>query len=796
MNTIFRVAKTELRILFYSPIAWFLMIVFLIQCGMSYVGLLNNTAKVQELGGIGALYLNNITARIFLGRSGLFGYVMQNLYLYIPLLTMSLISRETGSGTIKLLYSSPIKVREIVLGKYLAMMVYCLILVAIVSIFIISGLFHIQHVETGMLMTSILGFYLLLCAYAAIGLFMSTLSTYQVISAICTFIMIGILSYIGELWQRIAFVRELTYFLSINGRAQKMLMGMVTTKDIVYFIVIVYIFLGFSIYKLKDGMESKAWGIKAMRYVAVLASALLIGYISSIPAFIGYYDATFNKTNTLTPRLQRIMKDMKGEPLEVTGYANLVDGKYYVAGPDTYNENLGRWEAYMRFKENINIKTVCYYDSALSNPYLFKTYPGKNLKQIADQFAKMYDMELSSYLTPQEIHKVIDLRPESNRYVMQLKWKGEKAWLRVFDDMQVWPSETEVAVVLKRLQKAKLPKVAFVTGDLERDIYKMSSRDYTMLTNLPTFRYSLVNQGFDVQSVSLDSQEIPADIAVLVLADPKLDLSANAKSKLAQYISKGGNLLIAGEPGRQTIINPLLSALGVQMTSGLLVQETKNDSPSAVMQEITPFAGTFYKPLGGAVKNNTRVSTPGAAGLTWSDSSAFTIRPLLKTLPKISWNRMKPFDPEMMVSARVDTTDVPKKDIIARPVNGRDPRKLGIITFSPADGDVKGPITTAVSLVRNINNKEQRIIVSGDADLIGNAELSNTSTANFYFSTGIFCWLGGGEYPIDTSRPEAQDKKLNVSIKQIAVLKIIYVWVLPAILVLCGSILLIRRKRK
>src|SRR5688572_8744127 len=116
MKTIFRVAKTELRTLFYSPIAWFLMIIFLVQCGMTYTGMLKNVARLQEYGGLQVKYLSMVTTKVFLGLSGLFRAVMGDLYLYLPLLTMGLISREIGAGTIKLLYSSPIKVRDIVLG--------------------------------------------------------------------------------------------------------------------------------------------------------------------------------------------------------------------------------------------------------------------------------------------------------------------------------------------------------------------------------------------------------------------------------------------------------------------------------------------------------------------------------------------------------------------------------------------------------------------------------------------------------------------------------------------------------
>jgi len=104
---------------------------------------------------------------------------------------MGLISREINGGTIKLLYSSPVKIQQIVFGKYLAMMVYSLVLIAIVGIFMIAGMFNIKSADGGMLLSGTLGFYLLLCTYSAIGLFMSCLTTYQVVAAVSTFVMIG-----------------------------------------------------------------------------------------------------------------------------------------------------------------------------------------------------------------------------------------------------------------------------------------------------------------------------------------------------------------------------------------------------------------------------------------------------------------------------------------------------------------------------------------------------------------------------------------------------------------------------
>ncbi|BAV06945.1 ABC-2 type transport system permease protein [Filimonas lacunae] len=814
MKTILRVAKTELKLLFYSPIAWFLLVVFLIQCGVVYFNAIESFARTQELGGPGLRYMDALTNRAFLGKSGLFGSVMQNLFLYVPLLTMSLISRETGSGTIKLLYSSPVKVYQIILGKYLSMVVYSLLLVLVIGLFLVCASLQIVHPETGMLLTSLLGFFLLLCAYAAIGLFMSCLTTYQVVAAICTFVMIGILSYIGLLWQRIAFVRELTYFLSINGRTQKLLSGLITTKDLVYFLAIVYIFLGLSIYKLKAGMESKPALVKAGRYVAVVLSALLIGYVASIPSLTGYYDATFNKSRTVVPAVQKVLADLGDDPLEVTSYVNLLDQYAYLGGPDSYNDNESRWEHYRRFKSNIHLHKVSYYDSAFANTYSFLPHEAKNLKEAAEQLVKMNGTRLSDYLTPEQIQKQINLRSEDNRYVMQLKWKNKTTWLRIFDDQEVWPGETEVAAALKRLEQAKLPVIGFVTGNLERDINKLGDREYKGLTNLNGFRYSLVNQGFDVQTVSLETDEIPQGIAALVIADPRLALPPATLSKLQQYINNGGNLLIAGEPGRQDIVNPLLSQLGVQLTQGTVLEANKEEMPNKVKALLTPFAGGFFKPVAKAVADSLPVHMPGVAGVSWKPSGAFAVQPLLVTDAQNSWNRVKPYDAEMMTSGvavegngavaqggAVVTTVVSGGGRPSpggpRAAQGMDRDKLGMVSYSPADGDVKGPLTTAVSLTRNINGRQQRIVVAGDADFMSNKQLSGGGgKANFVFSLSIFSWLSYGEFPIDATRPDNRDKRVKVTLDDVNTIRTLFLWIIPALIVAFASVLLIRRKRR
>ncbi len=96
MKTIYRVAKTELRTLFYSPIAWLLLIAFFIQCGVAYLDGVKTFTEMQQRGGEELKQVTNLTIQIFSNPSSfnaVFGSITKNLYLYIPLLTMGLFSR-------------------------------------------------------------------------------------------------------------------------------------------------------------------------------------------------------------------------------------------------------------------------------------------------------------------------------------------------------------------------------------------------------------------------------------------------------------------------------------------------------------------------------------------------------------------------------------------------------------------------------------------------------------------------------------------------------------------------------
>ena len=121
MKVVFDIAKAELRLLFYSPIAWLLLLCFTIQTGMIFTELLERLVFDMNDYGVAREASKAVFARDNLT---LWDRVLGFLYFYIPLLTMGCISRDFSNGSIKLFYSSPLSNLQIVLGKYMSLVFY------------------------------------------------------------------------------------------------------------------------------------------------------------------------------------------------------------------------------------------------------------------------------------------------------------------------------------------------------------------------------------------------------------------------------------------------------------------------------------------------------------------------------------------------------------------------------------------------------------------------------------------------------------------------------------------------
>lgn len=763
MKTTFRIAKAELCALFYSPISWLILVIFAFQVGLAFSQSFGGQLRSQAMG----YGLWGVTSSLYTGWLGILPGILRNLYLYIPLLTMGLMSREYSSGSIKLLYSSPVTDREIILGKYFSMMIYNL---AIVGVLFLTGLlcmFTVVNMDVALFLTGLLGVYLLICAYAAIGLFMSSLTSYQVVAAMGTLAVLAVLNYIGDVGQNIAFVRDITYWLSISGRAYQFIEGMICSEDVIYFLVVITLFISLSIFRLQSERKKRSRAMNWARYGGAVALALFIGYFSAMPKLMVYHDSTATKTNTLTETSQEVMKKMDGG-LTITTYVNLLDKDYGSGLPSQLKSDFERFEQYVRFKPEIKMKYVYYYADA-NNESLDERFEGLDLKGKAQKLCNIIDLDFDMFLSPEEIDKVIDLSGEGYRFVRVLEREnGQKSFLRLYDDNQKHPSETEISAALKRFV-VKSPRVAFLQGHEERDIRKTGDRDYNRFAESIYFRYSLINQGFDVLSLDLAEEDIPEDVDILVIADMKSALTDAEQAKFDRYLERGGNLFVLGDVRRQEVMNPIVKKFGISYLPGVLVQPTEDFLPDLIVGNFTREAGTKFPSYDRPYRYGYKVVMPGSVPMAFDAASGFDACIVIETNATGCWNELQ-------------TTDF---------LDGK-------VELNRETGEVEKAYPTVMALSRKVGEKEQRIIVTADADCISNFELSKgrngIDASNFTLITGSFKWLSYDEYPLNTQRPDLLDNEITLGRSARTWIQGVYVVVIPLLLAFLGILVWVRRK--
>ena len=285
-----RIAKIELNTMFYSPVAWLLLLVFAVQVGYSFVSVLGGILDSMDLG----RETWSVSQQIFgQSMSSIMPGIQKYIYLYIPLVTMGLMSREYASGSIKLLYSSPIKNSSIILGKFLSMVVYGGVLIGIIVLFSVFTHIFTPHFDYKIVVVALLGLYLLILAYSAIGIFFSSLTKYQVVAAIGTLAALAFLNNVSDIGRQSDFIRDITYWLDLSGKTKSFLSGMFSSQDFLYFIIVIALFLSLSIFKLNTEKSIMSMKEKVFKYCLIIVICLTCGYVTTFPKLKYYYDATY-----------------------------------------------------------------------------------------------------------------------------------------------------------------------------------------------------------------------------------------------------------------------------------------------------------------------------------------------------------------------------------------------------------------------------------------------------------------------------------------------------------------------
>jgi ABC-2 type transport system permease protein len=239
------IAGRELRSLFLSPLAWailavvqFIIAYLFLSAVDAYLMVQPRLAAIEGAPGVADLVI-----------APLFGNAAIILLLITPMITMRVLSEERRNRTISLLFSAPVSMTEIILGKYLGVLGFFLVLLAMIALMPLSLLAGTE-LDLGKLAAGLAGLTLLLAAFSAIGLFMSALTDQPTIAAISTFGLLLLLWIIDWAGKSEAQVSGLFAYLSMLRHYETLLKGLIHSTDVAYYLLITILFLGLSIRRL------------------------------------------------------------------------------------------------------------------------------------------------------------------------------------------------------------------------------------------------------------------------------------------------------------------------------------------------------------------------------------------------------------------------------------------------------------------------------------------------------------------------------------------------------------------
>ena len=239
------IAGRELRSLFLSPLAWailavvqFIIAYLFLSAVDAYLMVQPRLAAIEGAPGVADLVI-----------APLFGNAAIILLLITPMITMRVLSEERRNRTISLLFSAPVSMTEIILGKYLGVLGFFLVLLAMIALMPLSVLAGTE-LDLGKLAAGLAGLTLLLAAFSAIGLFMSALTDQPTIAAISTFGLLLLLWIIDWAGKSEAQVSGLFAYLSMLRHYETLLKGLIHSTDVAYYLLITILFLGLSIRRL------------------------------------------------------------------------------------------------------------------------------------------------------------------------------------------------------------------------------------------------------------------------------------------------------------------------------------------------------------------------------------------------------------------------------------------------------------------------------------------------------------------------------------------------------------------
>jgi ABC-2 type transport system permease protein len=221
MENILCIFRREFRSYFDSPVAYIVLMFFLLIAGYFFTSnlFLVNQADLRTI----------------------FGIIPILFIFFVPAISMRLLAEEKKSGTIELLFTYPIRDAEIVVGKYLA----ALGLIAVLLIFTFLYPLTVStlgNLDAGQVISGYIGLFLMGAAYLAIGIFASSITENQIVA----FMVAWAISVFFFILDKILFfvptsLANIFEYLAIEYHFQNVARGVIDSRNLIYFFSMIFV---------------------------------------------------------------------------------------------------------------------------------------------------------------------------------------------------------------------------------------------------------------------------------------------------------------------------------------------------------------------------------------------------------------------------------------------------------------------------------------------------------------------------------------------------------------------------
>ncbi len=252
MKNITAIAVKELYIYFVSPVAYFVLFIFMAVSGLFFSWILLNAS------------VNSHPSALVM--ESMFSIMSFLLLFFVPAMTMKLFAEERKSGTIELLLTSPITDVEVVLGKFLAGWTLLVIMLLLTLLFPVL-ITPFGDPDIGPIISGYLGLLLLGSAFISLGVMISSMSKNQIVSALTSFGIL-LLLWVGEPWIKLGdwfgdwlgdwlgdLIRNLLAYLPLIEHFQDFARGVVSLKHAIYYLSFTTVCLFVTV----KSVESSKW---------------------------------------------------------------------------------------------------------------------------------------------------------------------------------------------------------------------------------------------------------------------------------------------------------------------------------------------------------------------------------------------------------------------------------------------------------------------------------------------------------------------------------------------------------